>query len=192
MPAISDFTSFDIIVGLVFLFFAIRGVWTGFVRQLAAFFALVGGYWLAAHYHGEIAPYADRFLDDPKLIFLVSFICIFLAAALGFALVGKLLRKVIEITLMGWFDRLLGGLLGIVKGAVVTSLVYMFLASSVSASNDVLAKSVSVPYLQLGAAQLQLLINDPRLREYLNPKKLAIPPILKEKEVEVEGKEGTK
>ena len=87
---------------------------------------------------------------------------------------GKVLRRVMEITLMGWFDRLLGGGLGVVKGAVLTSLIYMFLASSLSSSNGWLRKSITVPYLDLGAARLQVLINDPRLREYLQPKKPAI------------------
>lgn len=174
MPVFTDFSLFDTIVGVILLFFLVRGLWIGFVRQLAAFCALVGGYWLAAHYHGEIAPFAARFLENPKLIFIVSFVCIFLVAAMAFGLLGKLLRRVMEITLMGWFDRLLGGGLGLVKGAVVTSLLYMFLASSLSGSNDVLRKSISAPYLELGAAQLQAFINDPRLREYFKPKKSAI------------------
>ena len=174
MPVFADFSIFDIIVVLIVLLFLVRGLWIGFVRQLAAFCALVGGYWLAAHYHGEIAPFAARFLENPKLIFVVSFVCIFLIAAMAFGLLGKLLRRVMEITLMGWFDRLVGGGLGLVKGAVVTSLLYMFLASSLSGSNDVLKKSLSAPYLELGAAQLQTFINDPRLREYFQPKKPAI------------------
>jgi len=177
-----EFTSFDIVVGLIFLLFLVRGLWTGFIRQLAAFFALVGGYWLAAHYHQQIAPFAGRFLDNQKVIFVVSFIVIFLAAAVAFGLLGKLLRKVMELSLMGWFDRLLGGGLGLVKGVVLTSLLYMLLASSLSGSNTMLRKSMSAPYLELGAAQLQQLVNDPRLRGYLKPKKPAIAePSAKEK-----------
>lgn len=174
MPDFSALTMFDIAVGLIVLFFVVRGVWIGLVRQLAAFCALIGGYWLAAHYHGDIAPYAARFIENQKLLFVVSFACIFLAAAVAFTLLGKMLRRVMEITLMGWFDRLLGGGLGAIKGAVLTSLIYMFLASSLSASNDWLQKSITVPYLDLGAARLQVLINDPRLRRYFEPKKPAI------------------
>ncbi|WP_161630028.1 CvpA family protein [Desulfogranum mediterraneum] len=170
----AEFSLFDIFVVLILLFFLIRGLWIGCVRQLAAFFALVGGYWLAARYHGELAPLVDHFLDEPKLIFLVSVIALFMVAVLVFTLLGKLLHKVVQITLMGWFDRLLGGGLGVLKGLVISSLLYMFLASSLSASNSLLGRSFTVPYLQLGAAQLQRLINDPRLRDYFNPKKPAI------------------
>ncbi len=174
MPNLSDFTSFDIIVALIFLFFFVRGAWIGLIRQLAAFFALVGSYWIAAQYSASLMPYVDHFLDNPKIIFLVSFALIFFLSALVFTLVGRLLRRVMEITLLGWFDRLLGLLLGGVKGVVLASLLYMILASSLSASNDLLRHSFSSQYLEIGAAELQQLIDDPRLREYFAPHKPAI------------------
>ena len=37
MIALSDITSFDVIVVLLFLLFLIRGTWIGFMRQLAFF-----------------------------------------------------------------------------------------------------------------------------------------------------------
>lgn len=174
MPALTDFTSFDVIVALLIALFLVRGAWIGFMRQLAAFLALVGSYWIAGHYNGEIVPYVNGFVENPKLVFLISFGLLFLVSALVFTLLGKLLHRVMEITLLGWFDRLLGLMLGVVKGVVVTSFLYMFLASSLSGSNDLLKSSFSSPYLKLGADQLQVLINDPRLREYFIPREPAI------------------
>lgn len=176
MSYFSGFSSFDLVVLCIIVVFLARGLWIGFFRQLAALAALIGGYWLAAHFHEQIAPYVSRFIDDPKLIFLASVIAIFLASVLFFTLLGKLLRFGMEVTLLGWFDRLLGGLVGVVKGVVVCALVYMFLASSMSASNNFFKHSLTAPYLQIGAEQLQTWINDPRLREYFVPKKPAIAP----------------
>lgn len=174
MPALTDFTSFDVIVALLIILFLVRGAWIGFMRQLAAFLALVGSYWIAGQYNGEIVPYVSGFVENPKLVFLICFGLLFMASAIVFTLLGKLLHRVMEITLLGWFDKLLGLMLGIVKGGVVTSFLYMFLASSLSGSNDLLKSSFSSPYLKLGAEQLQVLINDQQLREYFIPKELAI------------------
>ena len=99
---------------------------------------------------------------------------IFLVAALLFTLVGKLLRGVMVITLLGWFDRLLGLVLGGVKALVVCSLVYMALASTLSTTNDLLRRSWSAPWLKEGATVLQALIDDPRLRQYFQQKEPAI------------------
>jgi membrane protein required for colicin V production len=174
MPTLNELTYFDLVVAFLFLLFLVRGLWIGFVRQLAAFFALVGGYYLAGQYADTILPYTERFVDNPKWTFLVSFVLIFLAAALAFTLLGKILHRFMQITLMGWLDRLSGMVLGGVKAAVVASLIYMFLASSLSATNELLRKSYSSPYRKQGSALLQSLIDDPRLRKYFVQKEPAI------------------
>jgi membrane protein required for colicin V production len=177
MPVLNDLTYFDFVVVFLFLFFLLRGAWIGFVRQLAAFFALVGGYYLAGQYADRMLPWTERFVDNPKVTFIVSFAILFIAAALVFTLIGKVLHRFLQFTLLGWLDRLSGVALGGVKAAVVASLLYMFLASSLSSTNDLLRTSYSTPYLKQGAEMLRSLIDDPRLRKYFIQKE---PAILKE------------
>jgi membrane protein required for colicin V production len=176
MPTFNDLTYFDLVVAFIFLFFLVRGVWIGFIRQLAAFFALVGSYYLAGQYAARILPVTERFVDNPKLTFLVSFALIFLVAALVFTLIGKVLHRMMQITLLGWLDRSSGLVLGAAKAAVVASLLYMVVASSLSTTNDLLRKSYTSPYLKQGAALLQSFIDDPRLRKYFLQKEPAILP----------------
>ncbi|MBM9538115.1 CvpA family protein [Desulfobulbus alkaliphilus] len=174
MPIFNEMTYFDLVVAFLFVFFLVRGVWIGFMRQLAAFLALVGSYFVAARYADDIMPYAERFVDNPKLSFFLCFAGLFLVAALVFTLLGKVLQGVMRITLLGWFDRLLGMLLGAVKAGVMASLLYMFLAATLSTTNDLLRNSITSPYLKQGAAVLRSLIDDPRLKEYFLHKEPAI------------------
>jgi membrane protein required for colicin V production len=141
---------------------------------LAGFFALVGSYLLAGHYAERIIPWTERFVDNPKVTFFVSFAILFLAAVIGFTLIGKVLRRILRITQPGWLDRITGLLLGGCKAAVIASLVYMVLASSLSATNDLLRKSFSGPYLKQGAEMLRSLIEAPQLRIYFMQKEPAI------------------
>jgi membrane protein required for colicin V production len=108
------------------------------------------------------------------MVFLASFALLFLISALIFILAGKVLHRVMEITLLTWFDRFLGLLLGAVKGAVVSIFVFMILASSLSASNDLFNKSLSSPYLSRGAEVVRKIIHDPKIREQFVPKEPAI------------------
>jgi len=174
MPTLNDLTFFDFAIAFLFVLFFVRGVWIGFVRQLAAFLALVGSYVLAGQYADRILPWTERFVDNPKVTFFVSFAILFMAAALAFTLIGKVAYRFMQITLLGWLDRLAGLGLGGVKAAVVASLLYMFLASSLSTTNDLLRKSYATPYLKQGAELLRSCINDPRLRKYLLQKEPAI------------------
>ena len=81
-----------------------------------------------------------NFVDRPTLVFLVSFVLLFLAAAILFSLAGKILHRLVQVVLLDWFDRLLGLLLGIVKVGILASLLYMALASTLSASNTLLSR----------------------------------------------------
>jgi len=174
MPTLHDLTFFDLVVAVLFLLFMVRGIWIGFVRQLAAFFALVGSYVIAGQYADRILPWTEGFVDNPKVTFFVSFAILFMVAALAFTLMGKVLHRFLQITLMGWLDRLIGLLLGCAKAALVASLLYMLLASTLSTTNDMLRKSYSAPYLKQGAELLRSFVNDPRLRDYLMQKEPAI------------------
>jgi membrane protein required for colicin V production len=144
------------------------------MRQLTTLLALVGSYWLAGRYSGQLVPYVHNITDNPKIIFLVSFAVLFLVLALVLILAGKVLRRVMEIALLGWFDRFLGLLLGGLKGALVAVFLYMMLVSSLSASNDLLKKSLSSPYLSQGADIVRTAIRDPRLRKLFVPREPAI------------------
>ncbi|MGI6656345.1 MAG: CvpA family protein [Desulfobulbus sp.] len=176
MLTLSDLTYLDLLVGGLFLVFVVRGVWLGCVRQLAALFGLLAGYGLAGRYAAEILPFVEQFVDNPKLTFLASFAIIFFVVALGCALLGKVIRIFLRITLMGWLDRLGGAAIGCLKAAVLASLLYMVLASTLSATNDLLRRSYTAPYLQQGSELLRALIADPQLRAYFKQKEPAIPP----------------
>ncbi|MCL2459716.1 MAG: CvpA family protein [Desulfobulbus sp.] len=190
MPTLHDLAFFDLVVAALFLLFMVRGIWIGFVRQLAAFFALVGSYAIAGQYADRILPWTERFVDNPKLTFFVSFAILFMVSALAFTLIGKVLHRFLQITLMGWLDRLTGLLLGCAKAALVASLLYMLLASTLSTTNDMLRKSYSGPYLKQGAEWLRSFVNDPRLRDYLMQKEPAIlKDLLPEKPVDKKGEQ---
>lgn len=178
MPTFTDLTYFDRAIALIFLFFLARGLWIGCVRQLAALFALIGGYFCASQYGDRILPLSAPFVDHPKVIFLACFAVSSLVAVGGFTLVGKVLRRVRRIARRGWLDRLTGMVVGGIKAAMVTSLLYMLLTSSLSATNELLRTSFSSPYLRQGAEVLRSSIVDSRLRDAFAQKEPAILPEL--------------
>jgi len=176
MISLADITSFDVIVVLIFVLFAIRGTWIGFMRQLTVFIALIGSYLLAGAYTGQMMPLVSNFIENPKAVFYISFFLLFLFGSIFMLLTGKVLRLVMELTMATWFDRALGCILGLVKGAFVTSLIYMAMNSSLVSSGELLEKSLTSPYLAKGADFIQQIIKDKELRNLFSPKEPAILP----------------
>ena len=176
MISLSDITSFDVIVILIFLLFIIRGTWIGFMRQIAIFFALIGSYILAGSYTGQMVPLVSGFIENPKAVFYISFFTLFLLGSVFMLLTGKVLRLVMELTMATWFDRTLGMLLGLVKGLFITSILYMIMSSSMVSSNELLQKSFTTPVLATGSDIIQQVIRDEELRTLFLPKEPAILP----------------
>ena len=171
-------TWLDILVIVRLLYFIIRGAWIGLIRQVAAFLALVGSYVITALYLPKVLPTINQYVQvqDPRLAFLVGFVLLFLLSALCFTLIGKILRHLVEVVfLAGWFDRLMGALLGVIKAFILASLVYMGLTATLSSNSEVLTKSKSTPFLKQGAEVLRVIINDEKLRTSLKEKLPAIP-----------------
>jgi membrane protein required for colicin V production len=166
---------FDITVVVICLALLGRGIWVGFSRQLAFLLALVVGYLVAGRYHQLLAPAFSRFLANEQLRFLVSFLVILFVIYVAIMLLGIGLKKVMQVTFLGWFDRLMGGVFGLVKGAFFCILLFMLLHAVLDPSSPPLNRSVTVPYLSKGAGALLQIIKDENLREKFLTLQPAIP-----------------
>ncbi|MCW5199976.1 CvpA family protein [Desulfobulbus sp. F1] len=131
---------------------------------------MVGSYWLAGEYVGQVMPYVEGFIDRPSAVFLVSFGSLFLLSALVFTLIGSLLHKVLEVSLLGWANRFAGGLLGVARGGLVTVLLFMLLAAVLPAAHPLFEGSLTVPYLGQGAEIIRQFIRNVSVRDDLKPR----------------------
>jgi len=167
-------TALDAVVVAISLIFLIRGIWVGFVRQLASIAALVLGFIIAGIYHEEMSPLLGALVPSPQVRFLLAYALIFLAVFFVVILAGLALRKVVTISLMDWFDRLLGGIFGLGKAVLITTVCFMGLAGIVAASNPLLTGSFFAPHLTRTSGFLLLFIKDQNLQRHLLPKGPAI------------------
>ncbi|MGR0481488.1 MAG: CvpA family protein [Candidatus Electronema sp. V4] len=167
-----EISIFDYSIAGILTIFLLRGFCVGFVRQLAAAAALVGSYWLAGAYAGQVIPLLEPYLPPPEelairpaVLFWLSFGGLYLLVMLIFTLIGKLLK----VKLLGWTDRMAGGLLGLARGAFVAALLFMLLAAVLPARHPLFEGSLTAPYLSQGAEIIRQFIRDAAAREDLRP-----------------------
>lgn len=167
-------TILDISVGIILLLFLARGVWTGFIRQTASILALLLGFIVAGRFYGESGLFILPYLNNKQLGFFISYLLIFLVVFLLVHLLGLLLKKVISIALLDWFDRTLGGFFGGVKGVCLSCLLFLGLSTVISPSSPFFKQSLTYPYLAKMSQYLVYVIQDKPLRNSLLPAKPAI------------------
>jgi len=122
-------SAFDIIFFMIIGFFTIVGVWKGFFREILGFVGVVFGALLAILGFGPVSKIFHRLVPEiPSAIWVfLSFLLIFVAVYLLSRLLAGILNKLSKLVLLGWLNRLLGGLVGASKGAIFISLFLLLL-----------------------------------------------------------------
>ncbi len=110
----------DILVGSAVGIGIILGLVRGFLLQFAGLGGLIGGFFLADRYHAELGEAIRRLLDIGHAD-TIAFILIAVASFLIVMLVCALCRRAVGKFRMGSYDRLLGGVFGGLKAALLSA-----------------------------------------------------------------------
>ena len=113
----------DIILLVPLVFGAVLGYRKGLLIELigivAFVLAIIAGFKLM-----EVGMvYLDEYIEGfNELLPFLSFIIIFLAIIILINMLGKLLKKMIDMTILGGFDSIAGAIVGVVKWAIGVSI----------------------------------------------------------------------
>lgn len=113
------------IVILAFLaWFFIAGVKRGLIRQVLEVVGIIVAFLAAFYFAHALAEWIEvRTSADYRLSLAMAALAIFTGIIIGVHFVGLGLKKLFGLTIMGVFDRVAGGLFGVLKGVLIVSLV---------------------------------------------------------------------
>ena len=100
----------------------------GLILELASIAGLVLGIYGSINFSNSIGVYLSDFVDaSPNLISMLSFVITFILIVVAVYLLAKVLDKTLKLAAMGMVIRITGALFGMVKYALVlTVLLYLF------------------------------------------------------------------
>jgi membrane protein required for colicin V production len=117
----------------------------GFFAEALSMAGLVVGYVVAAWQYQRLADWLFTFLKSELAAQILAFLAIFFAILILFGLAGRIMRKLMKEVGLSGFDRFLGALLGVLKGALVVAVVLMGL-TAFTPTSSLLEKSELAPY----------------------------------------------
>lgn len=146
----------DIAVLVVLAAFALKGLFRGLLKELCSLLGLLAGAFLAFRFHAPLAEVLARsFGLHAQVGTVAAFILLFLATVAFFAVLGHILSRFVRFLFLGGFNRVAGGLFGLVQGVLLLTLV-LFALSLAPLPKDlqpVFRGSVlSPPFIHLGEA----------------------------------------
>ncbi len=160
-------TSFDIFVAVVLGFCLIFSLMKGLVREIFSLLAYAGGYLMAVKYQGSVAVVLMESIPSKPIAKLVAFAAIYIVTAIIISLMGKIAKGILwSGTDLSTLDRILGGVVGLVKGVVILVAITFPLQFFPEVAKKFTKDSYTAPYL---AKVLDFVSQDPgALKEKFN------------------------
>ena len=167
---LNDLNWIDVALGGALAISALVGLMRGFLKEvlsLIAWGAALYAAWLFAQPVAET--YVSKFLSDSYIAYIAAFGGIFIGVLFLIGVVNLLISQVLKATGLGFLDRLLGLILGTVRGVLIGALIIFGLKFMVGTPNQLpmWRDSTLAPYFESmaswGYEQLS-----PKVREWIN------------------------
>jgi len=152
---------------LAFLIFSIvAAALRGFFREAFALAGLIVGYLLAAWQYQRLAGWFAQYLKSAWLGDIASFLAIFFAVLILAGTAGRLASWAMKKAGLSAIDRTLGGVLGLLRGALVVAIVLTAMAAFAPAAKWLAGSELAPYFLVGGRAAIWLAPSELRNRFY--------------------------
>ena len=132
----------DILLLILLAVGFIIGLFSGAVKQVISLAAFVIGFIIACLYYQRVGEMLDSFLSIPMLSKVVAFFLLWIIVPVVAELVSKLLTSLLDkLCVMGMLNRLLGGIFGLAKYALVLGALIWFFSSTHMIKEETMQKS---------------------------------------------------
>lgn len=156
----------DIIIMVIIGFCLIRGIFRGIVKELASIVGVVAGLYFAYTYYGYISGLLARWISDPGYGRILGFLLIFCLVLILIGALGVLIKYVLKIVHLGWFDRICGAGFGFLKGILIVSVIIFMLTTFLPKGSPVVRDSLLSPHVMMISEKIVLIVPDDMKREF--------------------------
>lgn len=150
----------DYIIIAIVLVSAVTGLIQGFLREVCALVTWVLAVWLAWKFGASLEPYLGGALREAPYGLWAGRGIVFIAVLVIGGIIGALVNYYVRLSIFSGLDRLLGFVLGLLRGVVIVGVVVV-LAQQVKLDGEAWwRKSRLLPHLQPVANMLRALAGE--------------------------------
>ena len=143
---------YDLVVLVALVVMTFWGGMRGVISQIASILSWVASWYVATHYYSVAARFIDA--DAPWRIPAATVVT-FIASALAIRLASTFLRRMISLAGLSEFDRQMGALFGLAKGALLILLATYFALLLSERAQTTINASRSGPYVVMALRYVQ-------------------------------------
>ena len=141
--------SFDIVIIVIFGFCMIRGFFRGLIKELFSIIGVLGGFYAAYTYYMQVAIPLSGWIQNDSYRNILSFLIIFCAVFLIISILGVIIKYILNITFLGWADRICGAGFGLIKGVLIVSVLLIAFTTFLPKGAPVIKNSLLAPHVRM-------------------------------------------
>ena len=156
----------DVMIICTMVFFIVKGLLRGFIREIASLAGVILGILLASRFQPQVTASLKDHLPSIPFLPLVGFAVIFFSVLIGCNLSGWILKLLFKKALLGWADKTLGVGLAVLKGVIITYLVIILLTFFLPARTPLISNSTLAPLIVASYQSMVRLISPDHYRNW--------------------------
>ena len=135
----------DIVIIVVAALFGLSGLWRGAIRAAFGIAGLVVGIILAGRYYEPFAALLSP--GGASWAGIAAYAIILIATMIVAGVIGWIVAKLVHISILGWLDRLIGGILGVGIGLFFVAAVLAIVSKYFPGSEETISQSALAGFL---------------------------------------------
>jgi membrane protein required for colicin V production len=145
----------DYVILAVIVISVLLGLWRGLIAEVLALAVWIVALWAAWQFGEVVSTYMPAALQDPAARLFAAWALIFVLVLIAGAVLGWLLRMLVQGTGLSGTDRMLGMLFGAARGVLIVTLGVLLLGMTPFPRDPWWRQSVLLPGFQRAAQALQ-------------------------------------
>ena len=130
LPILHFMNYIDLVLGIILIIAAIQGFRKGVIVEAASLAALILGIWGAIKFSDWTAGYISKtFNYHPESLNTIAFVITFVVIVILVHILGKILDTTVKAVALGFLNRLAGIIFGVLKTAVILSILLLLFDS---------------------------------------------------------------
>ena len=157
---------FDMAIIVILSFCVIRGIFKGLIKEMSSIIGVLAGFYAANTYYPVIAKLLSRWLTNTAYLNILSFLIIFCFVFFIISILGVVVKYLLNIAFMGWFDRICGAGFGLITGILIVSVLLIIFTAFLPKGAPIIKDSTLAPHVSLISEKMAKVVSKDMKREF--------------------------
>jgi len=159
---------FDILIIAIMGYSLIRGLFRGLVKEVSSVIGVFGGFYAAYTYYQTLAGLLSSLIQDISYLNILSFLIIFCGVLIVVSMLGIIIKYLMNISFLGWIDRIGGVVFGLAKGILIVSVLFISLTAFLPKGSAFIKNSVLAPHVSWTSEKMAKVVSREMKQDFMS------------------------